>query len=336
MEPEQAMTVALSRLRSAPTIRASARDRRPPPPPDQGRQHALPRRRGDRVRRQVGHRLRRRSARGRCAAKLSRRSAREPEARVRRRARDRRRDRLLLAQPAAARADRAARPRPTSPRGCWRRSRRAPSGSGWRSRRSARRPSGCRSPTRASTSSSATPSCTTSPTSRGAFGEFHRVLRPGGMVAFCGEPSRYGDRIAALPKRAGDARWRRSGAAWSAPRRRPSTPEDACDGHELEPEVDVHAFAPAELAELAERRRLRRVRLRGEELLANAYGWLLRTLEATAEPERGPLRLAAVRVSQLPRAAAPRHRRCSSPVCRRSSSTTSCCSARRPAERVAR
>lgn len=34
-----------------------------------------------------------------------------------------------------------------------------------------------------------------------AFREFRRVLRPGGVVAFCGEPSRHGDRISALPKR---------------------------------------------------------------------------------------------------------------------------------------
>src|SRR3954465_10986578 len=36
-----------------------------------------------------------------------------------------------------------------------------------------------------------------------AFGEFRRVLRPGGMIAFAGDPSRYGARLAALPKRAG-------------------------------------------------------------------------------------------------------------------------------------
>ena len=35
-----------------------------------------------------------------------------------------------------------------------------------------------------------------------AFREFHRVLAPGGRVVFAGEPSRYGDRIAAVPKRA--------------------------------------------------------------------------------------------------------------------------------------
>ena len=35
----------------------------------------------------------------------------------------------------------------------------------------------------------------------GAFREFRRVLRPGGAVAFCGEPSRYGDRISSVPKR---------------------------------------------------------------------------------------------------------------------------------------
>ena len=38
-----------------------------------------------------------------------------------------------------------------------------------------------------------------------AFREFRRVLRPGGVVAFCGEPSHYGDRLATLPKRGAHA-----------------------------------------------------------------------------------------------------------------------------------
>src|SRR5437868_7345361 len=45
-----------------------------------------------------------------------------------------------------------------------------------------------------------------------AFREFRRVLRPGGRVAFCGEPSRHGDRLASVPKRAALAvapAWRR-------------------------------------------------------------------------------------------------------------------------------
>ena len=122
-----------------------------------------------------------------------------------------------------------------------------------------------------------------------ALGEFHRVLRPGGTVAFCGEPSRYGDRIASVPKRGGAfvaPLWRR---LVGAPARR----EDAgahSNGHRLESEVDVHAFRPGDLRDSLERAGFEAPRIRGEELLANAYGWLVRSLEGSAEPAEVPLR----------------------------------------------
>src|SRR5262245_21389360 len=79
-----------------------------------------------------------------------------------------------------------------------------------------------------------------------AFSEFQRVLRTGGVVAFCGEPSRYGDRLAWLPKHAALAAaplWRRAVGASRLER----SAERAHDGHQHEKEVDVHAFSPGQL-----------------------------------------------------------------------------------------
>jgi ubiquinone/menaquinone biosynthesis C-methylase UbiE len=117
-----------------------------------------------------------------------------------------------------------------------------------------------------------------------AFAEFRRVLRPGGVIAFCGEPSRYGDRLATVPKRAGllaAPAWRR--AVRARERRVPEAEQST--GHALEGEVDVHAFAPADLRRLLREGGFENRRVGGEELLANAWGWGLRTVESTAEPE---------------------------------------------------
>jgi ubiquinone/menaquinone biosynthesis C-methylase UbiE len=120
-----------------------------------------------------------------------------------------------------------------------------------------------------------------------AFREFRRVLRPGGLVAFCGEPSRYGDRLSSVPKR---------GALAVAPLWRTLVRANARNGNggapgeedQLEQIVDVHAFTPGDLARHAGGAGFADVRVAGEELAASLFGWANRTLEATAEPSGVP------------------------------------------------
>ena len=126
----------------------------------------------------------------------------------------------------------------------------------------------------------------------GAFSEFHRVLRPGGRLIFAGEPSRHGDRIAAVPKKTAQRLaplWRR------AVRARPAGHEvagaadsGAAADHALEPFVDVHTFTPGQLSGLARGAGFGSVEIAGEELLANWFGWTNRTLEASADPDSVP------------------------------------------------
>jgi ubiquinone/menaquinone biosynthesis C-methylase UbiE len=119
-----------------------------------------------------------------------------------------------------------------------------------------------------------------------AFREFARVLAPGGTVLFAGEPSRYGDQLAKVPKRAASTLapiWRRAIRARPAPPADGGAPEASLEGF-----VDVHAFAPGELTTFARDAGFREVRVTGEELLANWFGWTNRTLEASAHPEDVP------------------------------------------------
>jgi ubiquinone/menaquinone biosynthesis C-methylase UbiE len=125
-----------------------------------------------------------------------------------------------------------------------------------------------------------------------AFSEFLRVLKPGGTLFFAGEPSRHGDRIAAYPKRGA----MRVSPLWRRLMRAEPTRPAAANGngsahshdHSLEGMVDVHAFDPPMLRDFASRAGFADVKVRGEELLANWFGWANRTLESTAEPDSVP------------------------------------------------
>jgi SAM-dependent methyltransferase len=133
-----------------------------------------------------------------------------------------------------------------------------------------------------------------------ALAEFHRVLAPGGTLAFMGEPSRGGDRLAVLPKRVGRLvapAWRLLvGVERTARQREPADQErvagDAAtchaNDHHLEHWVDVHVFSAGQLRALAADAGFVDVRVSGEELLASAFGWVLRSLEAGADPEHVP------------------------------------------------
>ncbi|MGH2979451.1 MAG: class I SAM-dependent methyltransferase [Solirubrobacterales bacterium] len=123
-----------------------------------------------------------------------------------------------------------------------------------------------------------------------ALSEFHRVLSPGGTLAFMGEPSAHGDRLAAMPKRLGalvEPAWRRMMRAAPTASAGSAAPAEETYG-ELEGLVDVHTFTPGALHGLVGDAGFTHVRVSGEELLANVYGWFLRRLESDVEATTVP------------------------------------------------
>jgi ubiquinone/menaquinone biosynthesis C-methylase UbiE len=123
-----------------------------------------------------------------------------------------------------------------------------------------------------------------------ALAEAFRVLAPGGTLVIAGEPTRIGDRIARVFKR---ATWHGLQALTTLPRfehlRRPSVTESGGSARDaalagLEHEVDLHTFDPADLAASARLVGLAPVRVVTEELLANWVGWSVRTIEASVRP----------------------------------------------------
>ena len=138
----------------------------------------------------------------------------------------------------------------------------------------------------------------------------HARAAPGRRTALRRRSLPLGDRIAAVPKRAGLA----AAPVW---RRLVNVRAAAPDGnghaqpvdHALEGVVDVHAFTPADLERHARGGRLSGVRVRREELLANWFGWFNRTLEATAVHGDIPWGLVPLRLPRLHRVAAEGQRR---------------------------
>jgi ubiquinone/menaquinone biosynthesis C-methylase UbiE len=122
-----------------------------------------------------------------------------------------------------------------------------------------------------------------------AFREMLRVLRPGGRLVICGEPTTYGDFVA---RRLSHATWWLTTRAAALPplRKRWARPQEELDESSraaaLEAVVDLHTFDPDQLARTVIRAGGVDVRAVTDELTAAWWGWPVRTFEAAVPEER--------------------------------------------------
>lgn len=122
-----------------------------------------------------------------------------------------------------------------------------------------------------------------------AFREMLRVLRPGGRLVICGEPTRLGDWVARRLSRAtwwATTRVTRLAVlrdSWSRPA---EELDESSRAAALEAVVDLHTFDPEALAGTVRRAGGIGVRTVTEELTAAWWGWPVRTFEAAVPAER--------------------------------------------------